>query len=351
MKKIRILSIDGGGMRGIIPATILVYLEKQLKELTNNPNARIADFFDLIVGTSTGGILSAFYLTPTSNKDPLRPSTQYSAQEALSFYLENGYQIFNQSKRKNWLGLRHLVNAAKYSPLAIENKLKSTFGDLKMSQLVKPCLITTYNMVSKAAFFFNSREDNGKKRDFYLKDVLRSTSAAPTYFPPARIKNLKSEDRMYNIDGGVFANNPSLCAYAEARNSEFEKFSNTPPTIEEMLFLSLGTGGGRFELPSMSRSHRWGLINWGKVVPEIMMDGSIDTVNYQMLELFGALRKPLKNQYLRIDVLPKKRKGYSNDMADASPQNIKNLQNAGKETLSKFKPQLDSFIKTLIINS
>lgn len=347
MKKIRILSIDGGGMRGIIPGTVLVYLENQLKEQTGNPNTRIADYFDLVVGTSTGGILSSFYLTPNPLSDPLEPSTQYSAQEALSFYLEKGNQIFNQSKRFNWLGARGLFNAARYSAATLERELENLFENLKMSQLRKPCIITTYDMEAKSAFFFNSREDPIKKREFYLKDVLRSTSAAPTYFPPAKIQNLITKKWMYNLDGGVFANNPALCAYAEARTTKFKK--QAFPLAKNLLFLSLGTGGGGFQLPKLKRSHRWGLINWAKSIPEIMMDGSLDTVDYQMKELFGTLSKSQHDQYLRIDVPPKKRE-YDSDMADASPKNIKALQKAGKETLEAFKSELDAFIPELIRN-
>lgn len=347
MKKIRILSIDGGGMRGIIPATVLLYVEKQLQEKTNNPHTRLADYFDLVVGTSTGGILSSFYLTPSLKSNSLGPSTRFSAQQALSFYLEKGNAIFNQSKRFDWLGVRRLFNAAQYSASTIEKELENIFGKLKMKQLVKPCVITTYDMKEKVAVFFNSREGKNKKRDFYLKDVLRSTSAAPTYFSPAKIQNLKTGQWMYNIDGGVFANNPALCAYAEASTTEFKKIKY--PKAKDMMLLSLGTGGGGFKLPKMSNSHRWGLINWAKSVPEIMMDGSIDTVNYQMRELFGMLLNSPKNQYLRIDVPPKKR-NYSSDMADANPQNIKNLQKAGKTTLNVFQPELDAFILELINN-
>ena len=347
MKKIRILSIDGGGMRGIIPGTVLVYLENQLIKQTGNPNSRIADYFDLVVGTSTGGILSSFYLTPNPLSDPLEPSARFSAQEALSFYVEKGNQIFNQSKKFNWFGARGLFNAARYSAVTFERELDTLFENLKMSQLLKPCVIMTYDMKAKAAFFFNSRENSSKRREFYLKDVLRSTSAAPTYFSPAKIQNLITGERMCNIDGGVFANNPALCAYAEARTTKFKK--EHFPTAKNLLFLSLGTGGGGFQLPKLKRSHRWGLINWAKSIPEIMMDGSLDTVNYQMRELFGTLSKSQQDQFLRIDV-PSKKREYASDMADASPKNIKDLQKAGKETLKAFKSQLDAFIPELIKN-
>jgi patatin-like phospholipase/acyl hydrolase len=101
-RKIRILSIDGGGIRGVIPAVVMEYVEEKLIELSGNPDARIADYFDLFVGTSTGGILSCFYLTP--DEGGKRP--KYRAAQATEFYSLQGYSIFNASKRSNWGGLR-----------------------------------------------------------------------------------------------------------------------------------------------------------------------------------------------------------------------------------------------------
>lgn len=345
MKKVRILSIDGGGMRGIIPATVLSYVEKQLIEKTNNPNARLADFFDLIVGTSTGGILSAFCLAPSSDSNSLKPISKFTAQDALSFYLEKGNEIFNQSRRRNWLGIGYFFNAAKYNPKKIEHVFKTIFGNLKMKDLLKPCLLTTYEMKTRRAFFFNSRESKKENRDFFLTDVLRSTSAAPTYFPPAKIRNIATNQWMYNIDGGVFANNPAMCAYAEARKLKRDKSKTI--TANDMLILSIGTGGGAFDLPAMNKSHRWGLINWAKAVPDIMMDGSIDTVHYQMKELFGTLPQDQQAQYLRIDFPDSMKKEYSRDMADASAENIEALRKAGQKTLHHSRSELDSFIKKL----
>ena len=83
MKKVRILSLDGGGIRGIVPAIVIQYVEEKLIEITKNTNARIADYFDLIVGTSTGGILSCFYLTPNPESGNDLPSSKYTAAKAL----------------------------------------------------------------------------------------------------------------------------------------------------------------------------------------------------------------------------------------------------------------------------
>lgn len=353
-KKVRILSLDGGGIRGIIPATVLEYVEKQLIEKTNNPNARLADFFDIIVGTSTGGILACFYLTPNPNTGLTEPSSKYIASEALELYSERGDLIFEESRNKSWFGLRQIFNATRYSAFNLEKIFKEEFGELKFKDLIKPCIVTTYDMEKQSSFFFNSREELKKKRSFYLKDVARSTSAAPTYFAPAKIKNIMTGEKMTNLDGGVFANNPSMCAYAECRTTEFK--NSKFPNANNMLFLSIGTGGGQLHFPKLNKVGVWNVIKWAKSAPDIMMDGSIDTVHYQMQQLFETV-KPNDNisNYKRIDVPLDKRK-YDSDMSNASTSNIHKLKIAGKAALTDALIDgvdslgLDTFIDLLIEN-
>lgn len=353
MKKVRILSLDGGGIRGIIPAFILEYVERKFQERKENPNLRLADLFDMIVGTSTGGILGCFYLTPNRNTEDGQPVTKYAASEALKFYTEKGFDIFNKSKKNTWFGLRTLFNAGSYSPAKIEEIFHAEFGELKMHELVKPCLVTTYDLKSKSSFFFSSAEPPGNKREFYVRDVVRSTSAAPTYFPPAKITNLATGEQMVNIDGGVFANNPAMCAYSEARDTIFSQVQY--PTAKEMLILSIGTGG-KFNLSDVSKSNKWGLISWAKSIPDIMMDGSFDTVDYQMKKIFETLEKEQQFNYKRIDV-PIYKRNYSEDMANATAGNIEALKVAAQEALDLALSQrpgeydLDKFIDLLIENA
>lgn len=354
MKKVRILSLDGGGMRGIIPATVLEYVENKIIEITKNKNARLADYFDLIAGTSTGGILTAFYLTPAKSLFKEDPNTKYKASEALAFYSNDGYKIFNESKKFGWFGLRQLFNAAKYSPKELEKILHKEFQYLQLKDLLKPCIITTYNMKRKSSFFFSSREPMEKDREFYIKDVLRSTSAAPTFFPPAFIKNLANEQQMINIDGGVFANNPAMCAYSEGRSTDFGDIKF--PSAKDMLILSIGTGGGQFNLPKVEKSSTWGILPWASSIPNIMMDGSVDTVDFQMKNIFDTLQQKDKFNYKRVDV-PINKRTYSSDMANASPENVEALKKAGKEALKASQIQqkneytLDEFIQQLIENN
>ena len=349
-KRVRILSIDGGGIRGVIPATILKYAEEYLQEKA--PGTRLADHFDLIAGTSTGGILTCIYLTPDI-EDPKK--SRFSAEEALNFYREEGYRIFNASKVSNWVRFSGLLRATAYSPKHLEYLFNSRFGELKISELLKPCLITTYNVDSKSAFFFTSSEKQFK-REYLVADVARSTSAAPTYFPPAKIKNIapnaKEEGeltKMINLDGGVFANNPLMCAYAEARKTNFEERNNNQPTAQDMYILSLGTGGGGFDLNGKESIGSWNLLKWAKAIPDIMMDGSTDTVAFQMNEIFRAKKENDPGAYLRVDV-PLKERQYSSDMANASPENIKKLEEAAQRTIefARKEMNLDAFLDGLV---
>lgn len=359
-KKVRILSLDGGGIRGVIPATIIKYIEEQLILKTKNKDARIADYFDMIVGTSTGGMLTCFYLKP--NPDKSGPSTQYRAEQALDLYVNQGIDIFNNSKHFSWLGMRQLWNSTQYSPAYLEKILQKYFKekdengkevDMMLHKMVKPCTLTTYNMNAKTSSFLRStdseREDSPRK--YKVWEALRSTSAAPTYFPPAQIynyaKEVKPENILYNLDGGVFANNPAIVAYSEARNMNFVNRGIDRPSASEMQILSIGTGGGNFALTPIKSSGSWGIIKWAKATPDIMMDGSIDTTHYQLRQIFQTLAAKHHKAYLRIDVQPSDRL-YAGDMADASKENIDKLLIAGKKTVDFYKADLDHFIDDLI---
>jgi len=338
--RIRILSIDGGGMRGIIPASILKYAEEYLQKKV--PGSKLADHFDFIAGTSTGGILSCIYLAPDKND---KTKARFSAAQALDFYVNDGYKIFNASKRSDISRLWGLLSANKYSAKNLDLMLREKFGQLKLSQLIKPCLITAYDLESKSSIFFTSREDTNK-REFLVSEVARSTSAAPTFFTPAHIKNLSTGKEMMNIDGGVFAGNPLMCAFAEVRKTKFESREVEKASIGQMYILSLGTGAN-YKLKGHSNSDKWGLLKWAVSIPDIMMDGAVDTVDYQMKEIFKSIDEEHSGQYLRIDVADNER-NYSDNMADASPQNIKDLLAAGENLVNKNKDVLNNFLDGLL---
>ena len=331
-KLTRILSIDGGGIRGVIPGQILVILEEKLKNKTGNQDARIADYFDLIAGTSTGGILTCAYLTPDKD-NPGRP--KFTAPEVVDLYLKNGGDIFNISLGHKLRTMGGILDE-KYPESGLEKALMKYFEDTKLSELLKPCLITSYDIKRRQGHFFTQHDAARKKGwDFLVREVARATSAAPTYFQCSDVKSV-SEVSYPLIDGGVFVNNPSLCAFAEVYN-EYKTAPN------QMAILSLGTGYSRKEY-DYDKAKDWGMVQWVKPLIDIMMSGVSDVVDYQLRQMFEAVG--VSSQYIRINTeLPI---DVNPDMDDASPKNLQALKELGTYTAQTFDAQIDAFVELIV---
>lgn len=329
-KKKIILSLDGGGIRGIVPGQILTHIENLLKEVYDDPTYKIADHFDLIAGTSTGGILACAYLLG----DYGRP--KYSAKEVVDIYFERGDDIFS-------IPLFHKIRSAggvldeKYPADGLEETLDDFFGNARLKDLLKPTLITAYDIKRRKAHFFTQHDASDPDHNFYIKDIARATSAAPTYF---EVSKIKSESNKYFplVDGGLFANNPALCAFAEMRN----KFSTKERkiTASDMLLLSIGTGHSK-ESYSYDEVKDWGLAKWIKPALDMMMSGVSDTVDYQLGQIFEAANA--SEQYLRINgELP----ADANPRLDCvEPANLQALKKFGDELFEKNQQAILSFIK------
>ncbi len=291
-KKYMILSIDGGGIRGLIPATVLVELEKMI-QAKRGDQRRIGDYFDFIAGTSTGGILTCLFLTP----DPAHSdSARYSASQARDLYLEHGDEIFDRSIWQKITSADGLIDE-KYNANELERVLKNYMQDLTVKDLIKPCLVTGYDVRQYRPVFFTKQDADDPASNFLVRDVARATSAAPTYFEPALPESL---DMIPNatpvIDGGVFANNPTACAYVEAlkkgRGVDHGVQSN------EIAILSLGTGR-KPETITFNHCKDWGLAGWARPLIDILMEGVSQTVDFQMRTVFESLGRT--KDYLRID--------------------------------------------------
>jgi uncharacterized protein len=261
---VRILSIDGGGIRGIIPALVLARIE----QLTKRP---IAQLFDLVAGTSTGGILALGLTIP---KFPGRPL--YAAQEFVTMFEREGPRIFSRSVVRTLVTSDSLV-WKKYSSRGIDQVLFEYFDDSKLSDAVTDVLIPSYEIQRRFPFFFKSA--NARLRqdyDFRARDIARATSAAPSYFEPMRIPTGTNSNFYTLIDGGVFANNPAACALVEAQC-----------TLEHpsgYLVVSLGTGSLIQTVP-IGRARNWGGLQWVKPLLNAMFDGVSSTVDFQLRQL------------------------------------------------------------------
>ncbi|MYB94696.1 patatin [Candidatus Poribacteria bacterium] len=339
-KTFNVLSIDGGGIRGIIPAMILAEIE----EMTGKP---IWKLFDLIAGTSTGGIIALALTKPRRRRG--KWERHYEAEDIVQFYKREGKSIFNRSTRHTILSVDGWIDK-KYPERGMQRVLRRYFGDFRLSETLTDVLIPSYDMRGTRQYwddeigersgghprFFKSsrtkccsqpnidcqsnasegssepntdcnscedcdscksdakRESSNTKcryqphEDYLMREVAYATAAAPTYFPPletqftppidsgARIENLVET----LVDGGIFANNPAMCAYAEATKRRKE----TERTDENILLVSLGTGNLTKQLNADAAKH-WGKTCWIEPLFTMIFDGANDTVNYQLKQL------------------------------------------------------------------
>ena len=342
-KKIRILSLDGGGIRGIISCVILKYIEEQLQKL-DNPNAKLGDYFDLIAGSSTGGILAAILLFPDNDK-----KAKYSVQEALDLYANKGEEIFDVSFWEKIINPFGLFNE-KISEDNLEQQLFEVFGNLELKDFIKPSLITSYDVVQRRAKFFTSHDANESLENFFVKDVCRATSAAPTYFEPAQIKSLYGQEFTL-IDGGVYANNPALCAYAEARKIEFSKILNDlekpdNPSIKDLIIISVGTGTvlKEYQFEDLENA---GKLKWITPLIDMLLSSNVETVDYHLRKMYETLSARNHKNYHRL--MPNLQNA-SPEMDDTSPENIFELLQAGFSFVNENKEHLVTIAKKLIKN-
>ena len=276
MKKI--LSIDGGGVRGIIPAVVLDDIEKRTGK-------SISELFDLIAGTSVGGMLALGLAVP-KNPESQNSAPKYSAKELGESLKRDLPTIFKRPFLLNLPFGQFLYR--RYSQRGIESVLDNYFGEARLSDALADVLIPSYEIEQRSPEFFRSphlrlgevpeapkdpHDDTPPHKNIYMKEAARASSAAPTYFVPKKIPSLPG---YAFIDGGVFANNPAMCAYAEAKAIYADE--------EEFLFVSLGTGAAHAPINEKDAS-KWGHIGWARPMLDIMMDGSSDTVDYQLRQV------------------------------------------------------------------
>lgn len=328
-----ILSIDGGGIRGLIPAIILVELEKRL--VASGRTGPIADYFDVIAGTSTGGIIAAGLTCPHPDGGGTPACT---ASDLVALYEQEGQQIFDTTVfaklRRAFLNPASIFDP-RYDATPLEQKLKARLGDRMLSEALTTVVITAYDITErKAKFLTNGRSSDGKPSDDYLfHEVARATSAAPTYFEPALVQNFTLECNETLVDGGVFANDPALCAVFEAKKLGYHD--------EELHILSLGTGSNNREY-AYSDARNWGAFGWidparGAPIISILMQGQSSTTSYQMQRLYG-------DRYLRLDCLLK---NASDELDDASKDNLRDLRREATKIVAESSTALDAFIALL----
>ena len=304
----RVLSIDGGGIRGIIPAMVIAHLERK----TGKP---ACELFDLIVGTSTGGILALGLALKDEQGRPLLAS-----KRMVALYERHGAEIFEQSL---WRKLRTVggIFEEAYSHKALEAVLGHYFGERTLSECGVPAMVTSYDIQNRRTVFLKSW--HADHAALLCSDAARATSAAPTYFEPANL-HWADESRTL-IDGGVYMNSPAVSAYAEAR----KLFPNEP-----IAMLSLGTGELTRPIP-YEEARTWGSALWVMSLLDCMFDGVSKAADHQMRLFLGE-------HYLRLQT---SLNYASDDMDDASRGNIRNLKQTARELIKREEGALYHFMR------
>ena len=272
MPNFRILSFDGGGIRGVLTAVLVNRLLGEYPTLLQDRPGTITMF----AGTSTGGILAlglAAGLTPAQIRD---------------LYVTNGKLIFDSSWTRDVVEIGGL-SGAKYDNVNLKQILRETFGALKLKDLKPRVLITSFSLDNQASDpssrtwnpkFFHNFSGADSDGESLLIDVAMSTSAAPTYFPSYGVY----------VDGGVIANNPSMAAVVQAldgRNQAGER-----ATLDGIKLLSVGTGASLQYIEG--QDHDWGDAQWIKPILNVMMDGGVGVADFQCAQLLG-------NRYCRLE--------------------------------------------------
>lgn len=258
------LSISGGGIRGIVPLVLLREVERRLK------GYKISERCDLIAGTSTGGIIACLL-----NKTGIDDAPRYSAAAVLRLYKKFGKTVFHRSLLRKILTLNGLI-WNKYSEKPLEKLLKEYFGSDKLDKTVTEMIIPTYQISGRPyPHFFKTKYAKQPLEPLenpYIWEVARATSAANSYFKPYKLGTA-----MTLLDGGVFANNPAMCAYAEAKRLWPD---------EEITVISIGTGENLIGYP-FEKIKNWGLIRWAAPFFEQTSISADATVDY-ILKTFSG---------------------------------------------------------------
>lgn len=327
---VTVLSIDGGGIKGLIPGTVLACLESKLQEL-DGPNARIADYFDVIAGTSTGGLLTTMLTAPNKQNRPM-----YAAKELNDFYLHHSPKIF---PKKSFLkGSVERLMGPKYDGKYFRTMTNQFLGDITIKETLTNVVIPAFDVKHLQPVVFSTIDGKADvAKNARLADVCIGTAAAPSFFPAHyfETKNSGGRIRSFNlIDGGVAANNPTLLAMSNIWKDNGEFLGIGPVDSEKMLVLSLGTGVDKEEKRyTAAEASKWGVADWlyDGALLRFFADASCDMVDFHVSTFFQCLNS--KENYLRIqdDTLI----GDVSKMDLATDENMQKLVEIGTGLLKK----------------
>ncbi len=314
---IRILSIDGGGIYGILPIHVLDYLEKA----SGRP---VSELFDLMVGTSTGSIPIVMLTIPGEDGRP-----RYQAKDALFVYNHQAPKIFYSPWYNSLLTLNGVLGP-KYVTSSRYDLLNSYLGDLYFDQLINNVVIPVYDIQEKDPLLFCNWKNSGlQDENFTVTNLLLSSISPIALFPGVVFGS--NHQRFFLADAGLCVNNPALASLLLA----MKMYPN-----KKYILVSLGTGAIKEITSPAEKMVDWGSMQWIQDLVPIVIDGNMKFNNLMIRKLFSS--KWLDFYYFNIEI-----KGQKDSMDDISEKNIKRLNKAGKSMVKRNKVELDKLVMRL----
>jgi len=316
-----VLAIDGGGIRGVIPATVLVDLERRL---VPRP---LATVFDLIVGTSTGGIIALGLTVP----DGERP--RHSAERLLELYLNDGEAIFPGGGRVAHPRAGWLREGTRYLASELEEVLARYFGGTPLTAALTAVVVTSYDLARGEPVTLSSRAELGDVSDVTMVVAARATSAAPMFFAPEIVEDGERERML--VDGGLYANNPAVLGYL---------LGGRVATREDLplALVSLGTGTRpkRTAVPVAERAQMRDASTVARALLEAVSTGSGNLGDLLLARVADGERF----RYWRLQTTV----GSCNfAMDDSSPENVACLYERARELVSENDKELSAITRAL----
>ena len=270
--RFRILSVDGGGIRGLIPALVIRDLERRVADATGERRP-LTDYFHLFAGTSTGGLIALGMTAP----DPSQPGTpRMGGDKLVGLYTDQGPRIFAFTLQRilslgGWIGPKH-------SAKALHEVVEEEIGSAPLADALRDVVVCAYDMTAREPHFFKRwRARESQERNPSMSDAAMATACAPTYFPSWEVGGQAM------VDGGVFAANPTVAAVAEALKRRGDDPAELVP--DELFTVSLGTGVHEVGYPQ-SKVRHWGNIGWIRPRPHdpalvrAILDGQSDAADH-----------------------------------------------------------------------
>lgn len=337
--KVCVLCVDGvgGGLRALLAGRALAHLEAALRRASGDPDARVADYFDLAAGTGAGGVFAAMLFSTHSRGAPL-----FHADDTWRLVADHAPRMFRRPAAAASL---FCGGGKKKRPLAaptaaLEAATKAAFGEeLTLRDTIKPVLISCYDLKTSAPLVF-SRADalESESYDFRLCEVGRAAWSEAGRFEPAEVASVDGATSCAAVDGGPTMGSPAAAAITHVLHNKHEfPFVRG---VEDLLVLSIGgccSGGGSGSGPAdevdLRRVRRWGPKEWARPIARIAADGAADLVDHAVARAFGQCRS---SNYLRIQAKRESMPPCGPDGEyEPTPGNVRALLAAADEMLKQ----------------